>query len=114
MCDLFRDYPGLYARVEYLLRIDGIPKDNNPGFELLRKGIMLAKIHGKMSADIFLEKLRENGTIVPNNRDLVKERDMAVQWMVEALEIADIIPVEHEEDVERLLYSYIREMANKL
>ncbi len=114
MCDIFRDYPGLYARVEYLLRLDGIPRNNNPGFELLRKGIMIAKIHGRLPSDIFLEKLRENGTIVPNNRDIKKDRDMAVQWMVEALEIADIIPVDHEEDVERLLYLYIREMADKL
>lgn len=114
MCDIIRDYPGLYARVEYLLRLDGIPKDNNPGFELLRKGIMIARVYGKLPVDIFLEKLRENGTIVPNNRDLRKERDMAIQWMIEALEVADIIPVENDEDVERLLYLYIREMANKL
>lgn len=112
--DLKKDYPGLYSRVEYHLRLDGIPRDNSPGFELLRKGIMIAKIYGKLPADIFLEKLYEGGTIVPKSKDLIKDRDLALQWMIEALETADIIPLNHEEDVEAILYMYIREVANRL
>lgn len=114
MGDLKKEYPGLYSRAEYLLRLDGIPRDNNPGFELLRKSILIAKVYGRLPADIFLDKLKEGGTIVPNNKDLIKERDLALQWMIEALEVADIIPLDHNEDVELLLYHYIREIANKL
>ena len=112
--DLVKDYPGLYSRVEYHLRLDGIPKENSPGFELLRKGIMIAKVYGYLPVDIFLEKLYEGGTIVPKSKELKKDRDIALQWMIEALETADIIPLDHEEDVERILYMYIREVANRL
>ena len=114
MADLKKEYPGLYSRAEYLLRLDGIPRDNNPGFELLRKGVLIAKVYGKLPEDIFLEKLKEGGTIVPNNKDLKKERDLALQWMIEALEVADVIPLDVHDDVELLLYQYIREIANKL
>lgn len=114
MADLKKEYPGLYARAEYLLRLDGIPRDNNPGFELLRKSVMIAKVYGRLPSDIFLEKLKEGGTIVPNNKDLRKDRDLALQWMIEALEVADVIPLEHNDDVEILLYQYIREIADKL
>ena len=114
MIDLKKEYPGLYTRAEYFLRLDGIPRDNNPGFELLRKSVLIARVYGPLPIDIFLEKLREGGTIVPNNRDLVKERDLALQWMIEALEVADIIPLEHDDNVEFLLYHYIREIADKL
>ena len=114
MCDtISREYPGLYSRVEYHLRLDGVPKNNNPGFELLRKSIIIAKIYGRMTESMFLEKLKE-GTVIPMNKDLRKDRDEALQWMIESLEIADIIPVEHEDDVEKLLFSYIREVAGRL
>ena len=114
MADLNKDYPGLFSRAEYHLRIDGVPKDNSPGFELLKKGIVIAKIFGKLPEEIFLEKLYEGGTIIPMNKELKKDRDRAVQWMIEAIEVADIIPLEHEDDVEGILYSYIREVANRL
>ena len=114
MCDVIsKEYPGLYSRVEYHLRIDGIPKNNNPGFELLRKSIMIAKVYGRMTESMFLDKLKE-GIVIPTNKDLRKDRDEALQWMIESLEIADIIPVEHEDNVETLLFSYIREVANRL
>lgn len=111
-CD-YRDYAGLHSRAEYFLRLDNVPKFL-PGYELLLKAIVLRHVEGPMTENMFLRLLKENVSVIPFNNTAYKKRDDALQWMIEALYVADIIPEDHEDDVVDELYSYIREIAGKL
>ena len=111
MCQIAQ-YPGLYAKAEEQLRLENVPREC-PGYELIKRGIVIAKIEGQMSSREFLKMIKE-GIVIPSNRELKKNRDNALQWMIEALEVAEVIPLEPDEDIERLTYLFIREMADKL
>ena len=106
-------YKEFYDEAEYFLRKYNIPKENNPGYELLRRGIVIEKVYDHPSEEVLMKQLKA-GMVIPINRYLKKDRDDAVQWMIEALEIANIIPLNHEEGVEKILFSFIRKIADRL
>lgn len=115
MCKM-AEYPGLYMKTMGLLREVGI-KPETPGYEILRRAIVVYKVHGRLPEGDFLRKVKDN-IVIPSNKELAgkleaKERDIAIQWMIEAIMIANIIQDESE-SVEDSLMSFINEMAHKL
>ena len=113
MCSIMK-YGEFYSQVEFYLRECNIPRENNPGYELLRRGIVIEKVYDHPSEEVFMKKLKADGIIIPINRYLKKDRDDAIQWMIEALEVAEIIPLNHDEDVENILFGFIRKIAERL
>lgn len=121
MCKI-TEYPGLYAKVTQYLRLEGIHQEI-AGFEILRNAIIIYKVEGKLPKEKFLQKIEEV-TFIPANRDLnpekleKKERNMAMQWMIEAIAAAGLIPededMENKSDKEKILMLFIEEMAAKL
>ena len=113
MCSIMK-YSEFYSQVEFYLREYNIPKENSPGYELLRRGIVIEKVYDHPSEELFMKKLKADGIIIPVNRYLKKDRDDAIQWMIEALEVAEIIPLNHEDDVENILFGFIKKIADRL
>ncbi|NLC87649.1 MAG: hypothetical protein GX682_02590 [Clostridiaceae bacterium] len=117
MCKI-SEYPGLYTKIAELLRLKKIRSDV-PGYELLKKAIIVYKIDGKMPKERFINKVKE-GMVIPANKDLdpqklkEKHRDLAMQWMIETLAISGIIPTNPREDVESILMSFVEEMSDML
>ena len=111
ICDQ-KYYGGLFENAGFYLRDDDIPMFL-PGFELLKKSIVIRKICGPINEEFLLMMLKTMGTLVPLKKDKEENEDDAVAWMIEALIIADIID-ENEEDKKSFLYSYIREIAGKI
>ena len=115
MCQIkcnYDSYAGLHSRAEYFLRLDNVPKDE-PGYDILLKSIILRNVEGPMTEVLLINLLKAIGTVIPFNKNKYKEREDAVEWMIEALIIADIISEDSETAVDEL-YSYIREISMKL
>ena len=98
MCN-FSEYPGLYAKANGFLRNEGI-KPEMPGYELLKRAIVICNVEGEMPKEKLLEKVKE-GMVIPSNRSLKKERDEAEQWMIEAIKSVGI-DIELEEFIKQL------------
>ena len=109
MCKI-ADYPELYAKANEILRRDRI-SSQMPGYELLRKAIVIQNVEGKVS----LEEI-EKGQLIPSNKDInlkKKKRSSTMRWMIEAIKSAGI-GEEKSENVEILLKKYIEQCANEL
>ncbi len=106
MCKI-SDYPGLYSRANELLRREGM-NPQMPGYELLRKAIVIQKVEGKVS----LEEITR-GMVIPYNKDIdldKKKRTAEMQWMVEAVRSIGIGDASNE-NPEVTLYGYIKQLA---
>ena len=99
MCKM-SDYSGLYMKTAENLRHEGIKQDM-PGFELLRKAIVICKIEG---IDDILDKI-QNETLIPDIKPVITEKSPAEQWMVEAIRSVGISVS---------VISFIEDMANML
>ena len=100
MCD-FANYPEMYFNAGYLLRRSGI-KPLVPGFELLRRALVVYKVSGP--GPNFLKQVR-NGMVIPSNEIKKKKREPEVQWMVEAMKM---------ENIDIPLMEYIETLAEQL
>lgn len=106
MCKI-ADYPGLYSRTNELLRREGI-NPQMPGYELLRKAIVIQKVEGKVS----LEEITK-GMVIPCNKDIdldKKKRTAEMQWMIEAVRSIGVGDASNK-NPEDTLYGYIRQLA---
>ena len=106
MCKI-SDYPGLYSKVNEVLRIENL-KEDMPGYEFLRRAVVIYKVDGEMDKDVFLSGIKE-GMLIPANKDLnfakKEDRDEVEQWMIEAVKSAVI-------DVP--LMDYIKQLAAEI
>lgn len=101
MCEI-SNYPHLYMKVEEELRHEGIKKEI-PGFEFLRRAIVINKIEGMKDKKKFLEDVGK-GVVIPSSEIDFKEKEKRKkrtitpieQWMVEALRSADILEISWE------------------
>lgn len=103
MCKI-AEYPELYNRAEELLREKGLDRVD-PGYEFLRKAIVISKVEGEKNTKKQLLKEVSKGMVVPSNKKLKKSRDRVEQWMIEALKSVSI-------DIE--LMDFIKQMAKKI
>lgn len=103
MCKI-AEYPELYNRAEELLRGKGLDRVD-PGYEFLRKAIVISKVEGEKNKKKQLLKEVSKGMVVPSNKKLQKSRDRVEQWMIEALKSVSI-------DIE--LMDFIKQMAKKI
>lgn len=105
MCKI-SNYPGLYSKANEILRGEGI-NSQMPGYEFLKRAIVIYLVEGEMPKDKFLSEVRE-GILVPANRDLKlknkKDREEVEQWMIEAMKSVGI---------ESSLMGYIRQLASE-
>ena len=102
MCKI-SDYPGLYAKTDEYLRRESI-NHTIPGYEFLRKAIVIRKVEGRILSEELFEKIKE-GSVVPANEKKPDDRDDVEQWMLEAIRSAGIdISVE----------SFIDQIANEI
>lgn len=81
MCRM-NEYPGLYLQTQQLLRLDGL-NPSMPGYELLRKAIVIYKIEG-WDKNIF-KKVAKEVDVVPSISPVVTNKHPVEQWMLEAL-----------------------------
>ena len=102
MCKI-AEYPELYNRAEALLREKGLDRVD-PGYEFLRKAIVISKVEGEKNTKKQLLKEVSKGMVVPSNKKLQKSRDR-VEQMIEALKSVSI-------DIE--LMDFIKQMAEKI
>lgn len=106
MCKI-SEYPGLYAKTQEVLRSERISKEI-PGYELLRRAIVIYKVEGDMKKEKFLEEV-EKGVVIPANKDLNLEskegRNQTEQWMIEAIKSVGV-------DIS--LMEYIKQLANEI
>lgn len=105
MCRI-ANYPGLYSKANELLRREGINSEM-PGYEFLKRAIVIYKVEGEQPKEEFLAEIKE-GILIPANKDLnaqnKKSRDEVEQWMIEAIKSAGIdIP----------LMEYIKQLAEE-
>lgn len=81
MCKM-NEYPGLYLQTQELLRMDGL-NPSMPGYELLRKAIVICKIEG-WDKNLF-RKVEKEVDVVPSISPVVTDKHPVEQWMIEAL-----------------------------
>ena len=99
MCRM-KNYPNLYLKAGGILREEGI-NPSTPGYEMLRRGIVIYKIEGPVPN--FFEQVK-TGMVVPSN-EVKKQRSPEEQWMIEAMKSRNInVP----------LMDYIQTLAAKL
>lgn len=107
MCKI-ADYPELYLKANEVLRRERI-SPQMPGYELLRRAIVIQKVEGKVS----LEEI-EKGRVIPSNKDInleKKNRSNTMQWMIEAIKS---VGIGEDEKPEKALKEFIRQGAEKL
>ncbi len=106
MCKIV-EYPGLYSNANALLRREGLDS-TMPGYEFLKRGIVIYKIEGKLPKAEFFQQVKE-GMVVPVNRNTHfsknEEHDNVEQWMIESIRSAGI-------KIE--LIEYIKQLADEL
>lgn len=105
MCKI-SNYPGWYIKANETLRRERINPEM-PGYEFLKRAIVIYKVEGEMPKEQFLSEIKE-GILVPSNKDLKlknkKEREEVEQWMIEAMKSIGI---------ETSLMDYIKQLANE-
>lgn len=106
MCKI-SNYPGLYSKANEVLRIEKI-KEEMPGYEFLKRAIVIYKVDGEKPKEMFLAEIKE-GMLIPANRGLSfenkKDRDEVEQWMIEAVKSAGIdVPI----------MEYIKQLATEI
>ena len=106
MCKI-SNYPGLYSKANEILRCEGLSSEM-PGYEFLRRAIVILKVNGEQSREQFLSEIKE-GILVPANKDInfanKMERDEVEQWMIETIKSVGIdIP----------LMNYIKQLADEI
>lgn len=121
MCKI-SDYPKLYLKAEWRLIHEGIPKDV-PGFEILKRAIVIYKVDGADDRNLFFEKV-EKGIVIPASEVNFGEDKklppftLLKQWMIEAIAIAGLIPRNQKSDSktdrEERIMLFIEKMAKKL
>ena len=106
MCKV-SEYPGLYSKANESLRKEGL-NPTMPGYEFLKRGIVIYKIEHNLSKEEFFRQVRE-GMLVPVNRNThfsdSEKCDDVEQWMLESIRSAGI-------RVE--LMEYIKQLAEEL
>lgn len=103
MCTM-KEYPNLYYRAEELLRSEGI-NNSMPGYEFIKKGIVVKKVMKNIPISKILREI-EDGAVIPLNKNNIKERTSAEQWMVEAIRSIGI------DDI--TIWDYIKRLAQIL
>lgn len=107
MCKM-SNYPGLYSKANEILRKEGI-NSSIPGYEFLRRAIVICKIDKIASIEKLVAELKEAGIVIPANKDLdlgsKSDRDSVEQWMIEAMKGAGI---------DTPLMEYIKQLASEL
>lgn len=88
MCEITR-YPGLYNRANALLRREKI-NPQVPGYELLKIAIVIWHVEKSYSWKELLKKVKDEGKVIPSNKELVSAKDEVEQWMLEAIKAAGI------------------------
>ena len=102
MCDISQ-YAGLYSKTADLLRREEICPEQ-PGYELLRRAIVICKIDGIKDKKKFLKDIQKGLTIRHHN-SVKPGLTLEEQWMLEAI---------RSRDIESSLYGFIRDLANQL
>ena len=107
MCKMV-NYPGLYSKTNEILRKEGI-NSSIPGYEFLRRAIVIYKIDKIASIEKLVVELKDAGIVIPANKDLdlgsKSDRDSVEQWMIEAMKGAGI---------DTPLMEYIKQLASEL
>lgn len=106
MCRI-ANYPKLYTKANEILRREGL-KPDMPGYELIKRAIVIYKVEGNEDKDKFFEEVRK-GIVIPANKYLNNKkkagRNITEQWMIEALK---------SEGIDISLMEYIEMLAEKI
>ena len=80
-----------------------------PGYEFIRRAIVIYKVEEKISKEELIISLKEEGIVIPANKDLnfqnKSERDELEQWMIEAIKSIGI-------DID--LMEYIKQLSSEI
>lgn len=83
MCEMSK-YPGLYSQAEWFLRVTRM-SNALPGYELLKRAIVIWKVEGKMSEKDLLEKVEEMAPMAISKGPVVNNKSCFEQAMIEAI-----------------------------
>jgi len=91
MCRI-ANYPKLYIKANEILRVEGL-KPDMPGYELLKRAIVIYKVEGNEDKDKFFEEVQK-GIVIPANKYVsLKNKDgrkQVEQLMIEAIKSVGI------------------------